>query len=174
MRRMEKVQPLPDVIDQRIVATEIGGRPLDHAVDPRCERNATLTQGLAMQNYVQALVQQICACLTRDDAMIRELIALRARVDELESAAVRPVDLDVSALAPSPQRWRDANGVIVYRGAAVGVADAPDAVGTDGQPLRGAVESVDHERGTASVRWHDDPTPRTAILESLVVLPDAG
>jgi hypothetical protein len=171
MRRMEKVQPLPEVIDQRIIASEIGGRPLDHAVDPRCERSAQLQGGLPMATYVQVIVQQICACLTRDDAMIRELIALRSRVEELE--AVRPVELNVAALG-SPQRWRDANGVIVYRGVTVGVADAPDAVGTDGKPLRGVVDAVDHERGTASVIWHDDPTPRTAILESLVVLPDAG
>lgn len=99
---------MPKVEDRSIANARIGGTTLDYIVAPPPARR--LVNGLGVSfaalglpsTVVQALASEFAKVadvlgimMTREDAMIRELVALRAEVARLSTP---PVELDLAAL----------------------------------------------------------------------------
>lgn len=103
---------MPEVIDNTPRTAEIGGAKLDYFPNPLAVRTFQFNPLAPDNALVKAALQSIAMCLTRDDALVRECLALRQRVDELERRHAPPVELDLAALqtktaAPEGSRGPD-------------------------------------------------------------------
>lgn len=76
----------PQVIENPFARAKIGGRELDYMVTPDLERGPTWNQVAPVHDVLAALIGQVTACLNREDALIREVLALRAELEGVKSA----------------------------------------------------------------------------------------
>lgn len=95
--------PLPEVVDVRPSRVAIGGTPVEYFAHPGATRSMQFNPLATDRMLAEAALQTIAVCLTREDALIRECLELRATIADLKTriAALetKPVELDMAALS---------------------------------------------------------------------------